>query len=85
MADDAGVVGWAPAGAEGVDICAADAAVGDADFDVSVGEGLGVEGRVGEGVCGVVGDTACKRLCWGVGGGGGHFGGDRLSELRSCE
>lgn len=47
MAHDAGVVGGAPAGAEGVDVCAADAAAGDFDFDVGGGEEFGGEGCVG--------------------------------------
>jgi hypothetical protein len=42
MADAAWVGCWAPAGTEGVQVTAADAAVGDLDVDVGLLEGLGV-------------------------------------------
>ena len=44
MPDADGVVGWAPAGAEGVDIGTADAAVGYFDVDVCRSERFGCEG-----------------------------------------
>lgn len=44
VADDAGVVCLAPSGAEGVDVGAADAAVGDFDVDVGFFPFLGLVG-----------------------------------------
>ena len=58
--DNAGIICWGPARADGVDVTAADATVGNLDFNVGFLKRFGSEGSVRQGGFRVVRDPACE-------------------------